>query len=219
MALSNGSKYLTDPSGIPVEDSNGSTRILAEWVDGQVYTYETVADMVADEGLTVGAKVRTLGYWSTGDGGGNDYEIVAAGTGTDDGGSFIDLSGSGLQAKGLLGGSISVKVYGAVGDGVVDDTLAIQNAMSSSYKSIHIPDGDFLVTEKAISSTQGRVITCDGWLTTNVSPLTFLEVRGDDSYIQINVDGASLGTRGVAGWVCTASGTPGTWKAMATLST
>jgi hypothetical protein len=80
MALSNGSKYLTDPSGIPVEDSNGSTRILAEWVDGQVYTYETVADMVADEGLTVGAKVRTLGYWSTGDGGGNDYEIVAAGT-------------------------------------------------------------------------------------------------------------------------------------------
>lgn len=52
--------------------------------------------------LTIGQKVRTLGYYTPGDGGGNDYEIVAATTGTDDGGSFIDLTGISGQAKGLF---------------------------------------------------------------------------------------------------------------------
>ena len=104
-----------------VSDSNDSTRSLTGWVDGQSYTYNTVADMSADEKLAVGAKARTLGYWSTGDGGGNDYEIVAAGTGTDDGGSFIDLTGSGLQAKGLFPAeSIPIEMFGAVADSESD---------------------------------------------------------------------------------------------------
>lgn len=51
-----------------------------------------------------GALCYTLGYNAPGDGGGNDYEIVASSTGTDDGGSFITLSGSGLLAKGLFHG-------------------------------------------------------------------------------------------------------------------
>lgn len=157
MALSNGSKYLTDPSGIPIEDSSGSTRSLTGWVDGQTYTYKTVADMVADDGLTVGAKVRTLGYWSLGDGGGNDYEVVAA-AGTDDGGSFIDLSVSGLQAKGMFtNGTKSARQYGAKGDGVTDDTTPLNNAiLSVEDLPLVIPEGVYGITPPLLlSSTSG----------------------------------------------------------------
>lgn len=79
-------------------------------------THLSVAAMVADTALGIGQKVRTLGYYSAGDGGGNDYEIVAAASGTADGGSYIDLSTH--QAKGLFNDSvINIKKFGAVADG------------------------------------------------------------------------------------------------------
>ena len=53
--------------------------------------FETVADMVASTSLSVGDHARTLGYTTIGDGGGNDYDVVAAATGTADGGEYIDL--------------------------------------------------------------------------------------------------------------------------------
>lgn len=76
--------------------------------------FNSVSEMKSTTNLKVGMKVRTLGYYSAGDGGGNDYEIVAAGTGVDDGGSFIDLSGSGLQARGLFGSFAHAAQFGAI---------------------------------------------------------------------------------------------------------
>ena len=114
----NGSVWRTnDLDTYEVETSSGEQLIPAA-IDRRGIVFDSVADMKAFAGLQLGAKVRTLGYYAPGDGGGNDYEIVAAGTGTDDGGSFIDLSGSGLQAKGLFGATVNVKQFGAVGDGV-----------------------------------------------------------------------------------------------------
>jgi hypothetical protein len=97
-----------------------------------VKVFESVADMKSDASLIVRQKCRTLGYYTVGDGGGNDYEIVAAATGTDDGGSYINLSGSGFQANGLFGSVVNVKQFGAVGDGVVSDTASIQAAIYAS---------------------------------------------------------------------------------------
>jgi len=48
-----------------------------------------------------------------------------------------------VQAK--LQESVSVKDFGAVGDGVANDAAAIQNALNSGAKSVHIPDGVYLV--------------------------------------------------------------------------
>lgn len=74
----------------------------------------TVAALVAAEGLFVGKIVSTLGYYAAGDGGANHYEIVAAATGTADGGSFIDLVGISGQAKGLfLDAEIRASQFGA----------------------------------------------------------------------------------------------------------
>lgn len=76
-------------------------------------TFDNVADMVASTAITIGQKVRTVGYYAPGDGGGNDYEIVAAGTGTDDGGSYIDLTGISGQARGLFPSGIYAAQFGA----------------------------------------------------------------------------------------------------------
>lgn len=105
---------------------------LREQLVQPVATFNNVADMVADLTLPTNRKARTLGYYAPGDGGGNDYEIVAGGTGTADGGSFIDLD-NGLQARGLFGaGLLNVKQWGADGSGSdsTKDTSAIDSVFA-----------------------------------------------------------------------------------------
>lgn len=75
--------------------------------------FNTVALMESTTSLSVGQFARTRGYTAIGDGGDNTYQIVAAGTSTDDGGSFIDLNT--LQAKAIFPkGRIAVEQFGAV---------------------------------------------------------------------------------------------------------
>jgi hypothetical protein len=117
--------------------------------------YACVADMVADTSLTSGKIVETIGYYNgwaaTGDSpkGGNRYEIVAAGTGTSDGGSYISLF-NGLQAKSLKKDKSARDVYqyGAYGDNSHDDTQAFKNCIGaySDKVSIELLKGDFLIT-------------------------------------------------------------------------
>ena len=116
----------------PLSDGEPATR---GFVDGlsipadisAAKIFSTVALMAASTDLIVGNVVQTLGYIASGTGGSNLYEIVVAGTGTNDGGSFIDLAGSGHQAKGLFPGEIiNDGQFGATGDGVVEDATALQ---------------------------------------------------------------------------------------------
>lgn len=85
------------------------------------------AAMILDTALAVGDFVITTGYNDAGDGGDNIYQIVAAATGTADGGAFINLS-NGLQAKGLFpGGKIIVNQWGAIpGSSSTTQQVAVQ---------------------------------------------------------------------------------------------
>lgn len=148
-------RVVTGTVGDESVTTSTGTQTVAEALDQRGLVFDSVADMQAAANLTVGTKVRTLGYYSPGDGGGNDYEIVAAGTGTDDGGSYIDLSGSGLQAKGLFGSDVNVKQFGAKGDGVTED----QEAFS------YLPEGastDLSNLKYAVSSVPGNQLFSNG---------------------------------------------------------
>lgn len=140
-------------NAIQVADDMGFLSNLANQV-GEI----SVADMVANTALIVGDIVKTDSYSTPGDGGDNSYEVVGAGTGTDDGGSFIDLD-NGLQAKGLFPQSIiSVKAFGAVGDGAADDTVAIQAVIdfvsTQTTKLIVFPSGNsFALTGCSINTS------------------------------------------------------------------
>ena len=89
-------------------------------------TTPNIASMQTTQ-ATVGTTIQTLGYYSAGDGGSNTYEIVAGGTGTADGGSFIQLN-NGLQAKGLFNEGVFADQFGLRGDGVTNDGPKATNA-------------------------------------------------------------------------------------------
>jgi len=113
-----------------------------------VYTkdpYASIADLKAATNLSINDIVETTAYYSDLIGGGAKYLIVAAGTGVDDGGSYIDLSGSGLQAELVYASVGDVLVFGAKGDDINDDTIPIQNAYDF-FDTTYIPDGIFITT-------------------------------------------------------------------------
>jgi len=131
------------PSGSP--DEVGTSQYMQSLGVISGILHNTVADMVADAELIVGMRVIVLGRSTIGDGGDNIYDIVAAATGTDDGGLFIDLATH--QAKGLFpGGIANIKQWGAVGDGSADDTTKVQAALDSGFKEIFAPEGTYKTT-------------------------------------------------------------------------
>lgn len=112
--------------------------------------FANVSDMISNTNLAIGDIAYTLGSVNMGDGGGNYYEIVAAGTGISDGGRFIDLVTH--QAKGLFPGHIRyLKQWGAMGDNT-DRTAQLTGFFESAIENngtVHkMQKGVFLVSEK-----------------------------------------------------------------------
>ena len=132
-------------------DLSGFENVTLADVDGVIavddlsYTFDTVADMVGRSDLFVGQAVAFKEY-ATGRGGesGNVGVIVAAGTGTPDGGKYIDITGSSLQFLGLFPNGLNVKQFGA-GNGS-DDTTAFVNA-AALVDHPFIPEGAYIVND------------------------------------------------------------------------
>jgi len=109
-------------------------------------TPDTLADAKALK-VPVGVKVVTSGYHEEGDGGGNTYITVAGGTGTDDGGSFIDMA-NGNQLKGVFpDGVVNIRQFGASPQGSEsENTNAIQACIDYGALCIFVPSGNYSVT-------------------------------------------------------------------------
>lgn len=65
---------------------------------------------------------------------------------------------------------VSVKDFGAVGDGVADDTAAIQAAMTA-HKKVYFPAGSYKITSSLVLTT-GAVLIGDGMDRTYIKPHT-----------------------------------------------
>lgn len=100
--------------------------------------------------------------------------------------------------------SVSVKDFGAVGDGVTDDTAAINLALASSAIHVYFPDGTYRITDSLqdgtpvlTSTLAGRIITCEGTITATTTVLMALGVSGANSTVQLNIDGNSKIASGI----------------------
>lgn len=73
-------------------------------------------------------------------------------------------TGTGAVARtveGKLRETVSVKDFGAVGDGVADDSAAIQLALNSGAKTVYVPYGDYLCGDLLMPNTVGFILHGD----------------------------------------------------------
>ena len=87
--------------------------------------------------------------------------------------------------------------FGAVGDGVTNDTVAIQNMFSSGAKSFYIPKKDYLMNDGVTIDDENVKITCDGvFLFTDYNDVCFT-IDADNCHLELNIDGNNTARVGV----------------------
>lgn len=132
---------LQDKNGVQI----GSWDPVDEFAVGG-YWYDTVAAMVAAS-LPAGVTVYTRGYTTAGDGGQAAYLIKTAADfgGTPDEKGDHTIGNGNVAVLQPTDEVINVKQYGAVGDGVANDTAAIQAALDAATNvyPVFAPSGTY----------------------------------------------------------------------------
>lgn len=141
---------------VTLDDKNDVQQYEWDAVNGEASqaeltrSFDTKSAMVSATGITLGEVVRMLGYDAIGDGGENDFEAVAAATSTEDGGFYIDSTGSTaiqFRAVDYDRGVVNVRKFGAVKELVSDNSTLIQAGINAlnDYEEIYWPPGKYLL--------------------------------------------------------------------------
>lgn len=102
---------------------------LGDYTD---FVFDVISDIdsLSNSHLKVGDLISVANYSLTALSGTLFGKIVTSGTGTDDGGKYIDLPTLGLQFEQNLPLLPTVKHWGAVGDGATEDQISIRSAIN-----------------------------------------------------------------------------------------
>lgn len=123
--------------------------IITEYIQANTaWCFNTVADMKTATNFVNGSYARTLGFHTLNDGGGALYKVRTI-TNDDvvDEARIIELDDDTLIAELIPTEPLNVKQMGVAGDGITDDTLAIQHVIDTSPQTtIYFPDGTYLVS-------------------------------------------------------------------------
>lgn len=126
----------------------------------QVKVVDDVAAMKALTGLANGNIVMTLSYDSTHPGIGANVYRYTTGSGTEDGGFFFTATGMGSGGFEAVDQTVAdVTKFGAVGDGVTDDTAEVKAAIRAS-QALNIPT-IFPLGTYSLSTWTSEVLTDD----------------------------------------------------------
>lgn len=120
-----------------------------------VFHFLNVAAMKSNNNLKDGMIVKTLGYYSVNDGGGANYLIRTKTSDDIENNGSIHFIDSDLVAELIVdnNNNINVKQFGAKGNGITNDALAIKNAVGSSY-NVYFPDGEYVIENDFVNITK-----------------------------------------------------------------
>lgn len=148
------SNSITFVQGLDVNDAvdiySGEVSNAAAITEG-VKSFATVQDLKNSTLVGIGDQVQIASYTSTNNSGTMFGEIVAAGTGVDDGGSYIDLPASDLQFKQNLPYKVDPKMWGAEFNGTNDDSVACQSAVN------YVSDGSTIVFPYGVCTLEAPI--------------------------------------------------------------
>lgn len=109
--------------------STKKLQIIGRLIKNEIIHYNSISEMKADNKLKADIAVLTLGYYEANDGGGATYYIrEKTDSDVDDSGS-IHILDNGLAAELITDEIIIAEQFGAVGDGITDDSKAFENAL------------------------------------------------------------------------------------------
>ena len=120
-----------------VEDGTLESIISKYITQNIIRRYLTVSDMLADDGLMPGMCAITLGYYSIDDLGGASYTVI------EDRETDFDLQSVNGFCKIIRKDTMTPEMFGAKGDGVADDSNAIQTCVN--YGGIFIFNKNYLI--------------------------------------------------------------------------
>lgn len=94
---------------------------------------DNIANLKLQDGLVFNT-IEVLGYYTKGDGGGGTFYWDSPSTESDNGGTIIQATGitTGRWKRVLNNGSVNAKLFGVKGDGIADDTNALNKCFSAS---------------------------------------------------------------------------------------
>lgn len=151
-----------------LDELSESNRALISKIDG-LYVNSVMAIKNLD-GLKAGDVIKTLGYHTANDGGGGLYIIKERTNEHTEDNALLYFISDTLVAELVIEGPLNVKQFGATGDGVTDDTDAIQKALNymrtyprteKDYRELYFPQGKYLVTDTLLINN-GRYIKIYG---------------------------------------------------------
>ncbi len=116
--------------------------------------------------------LKLLGYHTPGDGGGGDFYWDAAANAPDNSGTIISsTSCSTGRWKRLTNGPVSVKWFGARGDGTANpsDTVAIQNAIDQMTDGVlFFPSGSYVIDQTIEVTDKSIILAGEGMSSTEL---------------------------------------------------
>lgn len=150
-------KYLPLSGG----DMTGDITANNVYASNNVLVFNNVEEMKASNKVKTGYTLKTLGFYTAGDGGEADY-LITDNIGEDeaDEASIIALQ-KGLYAKLLTNNYINIKQWGAYGNAANDDTAIFEKAINyinKNKKMLYLPIGRYKITKELPSIYSGANI-------------------------------------------------------------
>lgn len=138
--------------------NDGTLEALINNPLNHVTAYDTIVKMLTHSALIEGSKIYCAGADTVNDGKGGHFRIRARLSSDDIDHYNLYLIDGGVKVAERIKETsedviVSVKIYGAIGDGLHDDTEALLKCLNEN-KVIYFPEGIYLTSELTLSNNQ-----------------------------------------------------------------